>query len=117
MSEVKKEKISAKVARLIGVKGDLKTTVMPMINYSSANIATSGAGYVISLYFSKFLTGTAHLDLKTQVSLILLVVPFWDAIIDPFLGIIIDRTRSKHGRHRPYILVGTPIFCLSFVML
>ncbi len=112
-----KRTLSQKVAKIIGVKGDLKTTVMPMINYSSANIATSGAGYVISLYFSKFLTGTAHLDLKTQVSLILLVVPFWDAIIDPVLGIMIDRTRSKHGRHRPYILAGIPIFCLSFIML
>ncbi|MGN0447828.1 MAG: MFS transporter [Acutalibacteraceae bacterium] len=111
------KKIERKILDLIGVKGTFKDSVIPMMNYSCANIATSGAGYVISLYFSKFLTDTAHLDQKTQVSLILLIVPFWDAIIDPFLGIIIDRTRSKRGRHRPYILAGIPLFCISFVML
>ena len=38
-----------KILKLLGVKGTFKKDVIPMINYSSANITTSGAGYVICL--------------------------------------------------------------------
>lgn len=35
---------------------------------------------------------------------LLLVVRFFDAITDPIMGAIADRTRSKHGRYRPWML-------------
>ena len=36
----------------------------------------------------------------------LLVGKFWDAVNDPLLGWMSDRTRSRHGRHRVYLLYG-----------
>lgn len=105
-----------RVMKIIGVKGDFKTTVVPMMNYSSANITTSGAGYVISLYYMKFLTDVVHLDLE-WAGLVTTIAVVWDAITDPIMGVITDRTRSKYGRHRRYILWGMPLFCLSFVMM
>jgi GPH family glycoside/pentoside/hexuronide:cation symporter len=39
-----------------------------------------------------------------SASLLFLVVRFYDAIIDPALGAIADRTRSRHGRYRPWML-------------
>ena len=58
-----------KILKLIGVKGTFKKDVLPMINYSSANITTAGSGYVISLYFTLFLTGVVNL--KTEQAAII----------------------------------------------
>ena len=37
-----------------------------------------------------------------------------DAIIDPSIGLISDRTRSRWGRRRPYIFIGAPLGGLAF---
>jgi len=42
---------------------------------------------------------------------------FWDAISDPMMGVISDRTRFAAGRRRPYILWGAPLLSFSFVLL
>ena len=39
---------------------------------------------------------------------------FWDALIDPTLGIISDRTKSRFGRRRVFLLAGIiPLFELD----
>ena len=40
-----------------------------------------------------------------------------DALSDPFLGWISDRTRTRWGRRRPYIVVGAPLCALAFFAL
>lgn len=105
-----------KILKLIGVKGTFKNDVVPMMKYSSANITTSGAGYVVSLYYMKFLTDVVNLPLA-WAGLVTTIAVVWDAITDPMMGVITDRTRSKYGKHRRYILWGMPLLCLSFVMM
>lgn len=105
-----------KILKLIGVKGTFKNDVIPMMNYSSANITTSGAGYVVSLYYMKFLTDVVNLPLA-WAGLVTTIAVVWDAITDPIMGVVTDRTRSKYGKHRRYILWGMPLLCLSFVMM
>ena len=105
-----------KILKLLGVKGTFKKDVIPMINYSSANITTSGAGYVISLYYMKFLTDVVNLDMA-WAGLVTTLAVVWDAITDPIMGVITDRTRSKYGKHRRYILWGMPLFVASFAMM
>ena len=41
----------------------------------------------------------------------------WDAITDPFMGYIAERTRTKMGSYRPYIYYGSIPLALSFVLL
>ena len=41
----------------------------------------------------------------------------WDAVTDPFMGYLAERTSSPRGRYRPYILFGTIPLALSFVLL
>lgn len=109
-------KLEQKILKAIGVKGTFKNDVVPMMNYSSANITTSGAGYVVSLYYMKFLTDVVNLPLA-WAGLVTTIAVVWDAITDPLMGIITDRTRSKYGKHRRYILWGMPLLCLSFLMM
>jgi len=44
----------------------------------------------------------------------LLIPRLWDAVTDPIMGAISDRTRTRIGRRRPYLLVGSICFGVSF---
>lgn len=105
-----------KIKKALGVKGDFKTTIVPMINYSYANIFMGGAGYIISMYFTIFLTDVVNISLR-QAGIVVMIATIWDAVTDPFMGIITDRTRSKFGKHRRYLLWGIPLLFISYSLL
>ena len=105
-----------KIKKAIGVEGDFKTSILPMINYSYANMYMGGAGYIISMYFTVFLTDVVNLSLN-QAGVIVMLATVWDAVTDPFMGMITDRTRSKTGKHRRYLLWGIPLMVLSYTLL
>jgi GPH family glycoside/pentoside/hexuronide:cation symporter len=58
----------------------------------------------------KYLTDTAGLA-AGLAGIALMVGKAWDAVTDPVMGYISDRTRSRWGRRRPYLLFGAlPMF-------
>ncbi len=105
-----------KFKKAIGVEGTFKDTVLPMIYYCFTNIFIGGGGYIISMYFSIFLTRVVGLDIR-YAGFITMVAVVWDGINDPIMGIITDRTRSKYGRHRAYLKWGIPFVFVSYIML
>ena len=102
--------------RAIGVEGKFIDTVWPMIQYCFANIFMGGGGYIISMYFTVYLTNVVGMELK-HATFIIMLATIWDGVNDPIMGIITDRTRSKHGRHRRYLLWSIPFIVLSYSML
>lgn len=110
------DKLGERLKRAIGVEGSFKEAIIPMIGYNSANIMFGGAGYIISIYFLAFLTQVEGLQ-PGQAGLVILFGQLWDAIADPAMGIITDRTRSKYGRHRRYFLWGVIPVAVSYFML
>ena len=58
------------------------------------------------------------LDLKL-VGLLFFVARSWDAVSDPIVGAMSDRTRMAYGRRRPWIVIGTPLLLLAsyFVLI
>ena len=108
--------LGERIKKAIGVQGDFKTSILPMINYSYANMYMGGAGYIIGMYFTIFLTDVVNLSLN-QAGIIVMIATVWDAITDPIMGIITDRTRSKTGKHRRYLLWGIPLMALSYTLL
>lgn len=55
------------------------------------------------------------LDMK-KYSLVLFIYTFVDAIDNPVYGFLSDRTRTKWGRRRPWLLIGTPLLVLFFIL-
>jgi GPH family glycoside/pentoside/hexuronide:cation symporter len=41
----------------------------------------------------------------------------WDALFDPFMGYLANRTRTRWGRYRPYLLFGAAPLALSWVLI
>lgn len=108
--------LGERIKKAIGVEGKFKDTVWPMIQYCFANIFMGGGGYIISLYFSVFLTNVVGMELK-HATFIMMIATIWDGINDPIMGIVTDRTRSKFGRHRRYLLLSIPPLIISYSML
>lgn len=68
---------------------------------------------VLLLYFMTDILGIA-----AGLAAVALAVPrFWDIVMDPLVGALSDRTRSRWGRRLPYLLVGAILMSLSFVFL
>lgn len=109
-------KLGEKFKKAIGVEGKFTETVWPMIQYCFANIFMGGGGYIISMYFTAFLTNVVGMQLK-HATFIVMLATVWDGINDPLMGIITDRTRSKYGRHRRYLLWSIPVVFVSYIML
>ena len=51
----------------------------------------------------------------TQWALMMLIYTFIDAIDNPVYGFLSDRTRSRWGRRRPWLTIGTPLLILSLI--
>lgn len=49
------------------------------------------------------------------VSLLMLISRFWDAINDPIIGSLSDRTKTRWGRYRPWLLIGAPLTAIVLV--
>ncbi|WP_420491124.1 MFS transporter, partial [Neobacillus drentensis] len=70
--------------------------------------------FVIS-FFAYYCTDVFKIS-AAAVGLILLVPRLFDAVFDPFVGGLADRTRSKWGSYRPWILFGAiPLAILNIL--
>ena len=54
---------------------------------------------------------------SVAVSGAIMVGTIWDAVTDPVMGVISDRTRTRFGRRRPYILIAAFGYPLAFILL
>lgn len=68
------------------------------------------------LYLLFFYTDVVGLP-ATTAGLIYMAALIWDAAMDPVVGLIADRTRSRWGRYRPYLVLGGPLLAPAFVVL
>nr|XP_061804792.1 uncharacterized symporter YnaJ-like [Nerophis lumbriciformis] len=56
----------------------------------------------------------AHMGLElAAVGGIFFLARMWDAVIDPMVGYLSDRTNSRFGRRKPWIAIGTPLLLVS----
>ncbi|MHB1484159.1 MAG: MFS transporter [Saccharofermentanales bacterium] len=90
--------------------------IFSKITYAFGDIYGGGAFIIVGLLLLVFLTKVEGIS-GTWAGIIIFIGKAWDAVTDPFMGMLSDRTKSKYGRRRPYFLLGSIPVLASWVML
>ena len=84
--------------------------------YGAGDTGFSLTSTLIGAYFAIFMTDVVGIAPRIAAAAIF-IGRSWDYINDPIIGHITDRTRTRWGRRRPYLLFGALPFALTFLML
>src|SRR5262245_35859913 len=96
----------------MAAEGDSKLSVVEKLGYSLGDAAANFVFMTMVLFQANFYTDvmciTSTVELMgygiSVAGLILLIPRMWDAFFDPVMGVTADRTRTRWGRFRPWIL-------------
>lgn len=90
--------------------------LLAKLGYGCGDIYGGGSFIIVGVLYLVFLTDVEGLS-GTLAGMIVLIGKIWDAVNDPFMGSLTDRTRSRYGRRRVYFLFGSIPVLLSWIML
>ncbi len=94
----------------------VKLPVWKKCAFGSIDTANNFSWSYISSFLAFYLTDTFLIP-AGYVSLMFLICRLWDAINDPIVGYLADRTRTRWGRYRPWIFFGTaPLFITTALL-
>ena len=92
-----------------------KTNKFTAFCYAFGEVGSQLSWYMINTYLTIFYTDVVGLT-ATAISAILLIARIWDAVNDPMMGVIADKTHTRWGKFRPYLMFA-PIFLAIFNVL
>ena len=84
--------------------------------YGAPSFAGAGMAIPIVIHLTIFYSDTILVPLGF-IALVKAVARAFDALTDPLMGWITDRTRTRWGRRRPWMIVGPPLAALAFIAL
>lgn len=84
--------------------------------YYSGGIGKDMTNMMVYTYFMFFLVAIKGLN-PTIIGIAFFVARIWDAINDPLMGALVDNTRTRFGKYRPWIAIGTLINATVTIMM
>ena len=91
-------------------------TLKEKVGYGFGDMSSSMFWKIFSYYLPFFYSNIFGLTLA-DAGLLMLITRIWDAVSDPMMGVIADRTKTRWGRYRPYLLWIAAPFAISGILL
>ena len=91
-------------------------TLKEKIGYGFGDMSSSMFWKLFSYFLPFFYSNVFGLSLA-DAGVLMLVTRIWDAVSDPMMGIIADRTKTRWGKYRPYLLFFALPFAVCGVLL
>lgn len=94
---------------------------MKLTNFSKFSFGIGALGKdlcyaIISYFLMIYFTDTVGLT-PLFVGNLFLVARIWDAFNDPMMGFVVDNTKTKWGKFRPWILIGAVVNSIILIFL
>ena len=86
------------------------------IGYGFGDMSSSMFWKLFSYFLPFFYSNVFGLSLA-DAGILMLVTRIWDAVSDPMMGILADRTKTRWGKYRPYLLFFALPFAVCGVLL
>ncbi len=87
-----------------------------LLAYAPPVFALSSPLFMVQFYFLNFATDVLLLA-PLGVGILFAAGRAWDAVSDPIVGTLSDRTHTRLGRRRPWMLAGIPLLMVSLMMI
>ncbi len=94
----------------------LKLTVARRVAIAAGDLGFNLYWATTSFFLLFFYTDVLKLPAQTA-GLIYMIALVLDSLVDPLIGSFADRTRTRFGRYRPYLIFGGPVLSLLFAAL
>ncbi len=86
------------------------------IGYGFGDMSSSMFWKIFSYYLPIFYADVFGLSLGAT-GMLMLVTRIWDTVSDPMMGAIADRTQTRWGKYRPYLLWFAAPFAIAGCLL
>lgn len=93
-----------------------KLSAREKYSYGVGALGKDLAYAIVAYYLMVYFTDVVKLN-PAFVGNLFLVARIWDAFNDPAMGMIVDNTRTKYGKFRPWMLIGTVLNAGVIVLL
>jgi len=94
---------------------ETKLSVKEKIGYSLGDTASHFVWDMVGFWLLFFYTDVYGIS-AAAAGTIMLVARFWDMAIDPVIGVVSDRTNTRWGKFRPYILFGAIPYAILAIL-
>ena len=98
------------------VDANIKMSFAQRINYAVADYGYNAIYFWVSAYLMIYYTDVIGLS-AAAISILVLAIRIFDAVNDPFIGSLADRTKTRWGRFRPWIFLGGIALAVSVLLL
>ncbi|MCM1502808.1 MAG: MFS transporter [Bacteroidales bacterium] len=93
-----------------------KAPLIQKIGYGFGDMSSSMFWKIFTAYLPFFYSTIFGLSL-VDATFLMLITRIWDAISDPMMGVIADRTSTRWGKYRPYLLWIAIPFAVAGILL